>query len=57
MKNTIVGFIIAIAIVAVLFGFKHSAKNEVLNKHYNTGVFEPVAVVELFTSQDLMKEN
>ena len=51
MKYTISGFIAVIAIVAILFGFKHSTNDVVINKSKITGVFEPVAVIELFTSQ------
>ena len=50
MKYTIMGFIAAIVIAAILFGFKQSGK-EVLNESKITGIFEPVAVIELFTSQ------
>ena len=51
MKYTIRGFMAILAVVAILFGFKQSAKDEVVNKSKITGVFEPVAVIELFTSQ------
>ena len=51
MKYSISIFIATASIVAVLFGFRQSANNSIIKKDTTTGVFEPVAVVELFTSQ------
>ena len=39
------------AIIAASFGFKYSNNNEVKNERKSIGAFEPVAVIELFTSQ------
>ncbi len=51
MKYTITGLVALIAIAVILFGFKETAKDVVTNKRNIIGVFEPVAVIELFTSQ------
>ena len=51
MKYTILGFVALISTIAILFGFKPTVKAAIKNNTNIKGIFEPIAVIELFTSQ------
>lgn len=51
MKYPIIGFITAFAIAIFLLSFKQTTNNVSAKKVKSIGLFEPVALIELFTSQ------